>query len=120
MENVDTSTAKGKNWKGAVAAGAILVVIWIGSSVIFEGDGTYSCEALVPQVVKLSAENVNPLTNIKILDVSNIRTVRVGTTESVECEGTAFLSDSSEQKIEYRIIQKNNKPWLLYEGVDGQ
>ncbi|KAB2801616.1 hypothetical protein F9L06_08025 [Brucella anthropi] len=117
MDDIETSASKNNKWRGAVAAGAILIAIWIGSSLIFNGDGIYSCEGLVPQVVKLSSENVSPLTNIKILDISHVTTVRAGTAESIECEGTAFLNDTTEQKIKYRIVQKNNKPWLLYEGV---
>lgn len=110
----------GSNWK---KGGSVIVLgiaaIWLAPSILFGSDsGQYDCKALIPEVVKLSTDNPNPLTNVKLLDISAPKTIIAGTSKSIECEGRGFLSDGTEQDIRYRIVQKNDKPWLFFEPVD--
>ena len=105
----------GKNWKGGGLAILAIGALWLGSGNFFQGDGVYNCEELIPEVIQLSKDNPNPLTNVKILDISEPRTTSPGTAKSVKCAGKAFLSDGTEQNINYRIIEKNGKPWLFFE-----
>lgn len=111
----------GNNWKkGGLAVVIVVGGLWLASDLFTgnAGGGAYDCKALIPEVVKLSAENPNPLTNVKVLDVSAPTTIVAGTNKTIECSGKAFLSDGSEQDIKYRIIQKNEKPWLFFEPAD--
>ena len=111
----------GNNWKkGGLAVVIGVGAIWLASDLLTgnAGGGAYDCKALIPEVVKLSSENPNPLTKVKVLDISAPTTVVAGTDKAIECSGKAFLSDGSEQDIKYRIIQKNEKPWLLFEPAD--
>lgn len=111
----------GKNWKkGGTALVVGLAAIWIAPNLLMgsAGSRTYDCKALIPEVVKLSADNPNPLTNVKLLDISAPTTVVAGTDKTIECRGRGFLSDGSEQDIKYHIIQKNDKPWLFFEPID--
>ena len=111
----------GNNWKkGGLAVVIGLGALWLAPNLLTgnAGGGAYDCKALIPEVVKLSADNPNPLTNVKVLDISAPETVVAGTDKTIECSGKAFLSDGSEQEIKYQIIQKNDKPWLFFEPAD--
>lgn len=119
MTESQTKTPAANEWPkriiwAAIIAGAIYAYTnWDSVSVQLFGATAYTCKSLVPDVVKISAENTNAF-QVKVVGVIDPK--QVSKTETrLECEGTAMLANGQKSPISYRTYEEGKQWWVVYE-----
>lgn len=96
--------------------GAIVIAMFLSPWLAFRWYDSYSssCQGMVGDVAKLSADNKSALNPSRIIDV--VQTSESSRQEKeIVCRGTAIWSDGRKTPISYRTYEEYGKWWLTYE-----
>ena len=100
-----------------LARGLLIAAVIFGGVFVYNlmtNEFAYSCEDLVPQVVRISKENGTSRGNALVIDVVEVKehSKNVG---ALECSGLGILSSGMKQTIQFRQYSEYDKWWVKYE-----